>query len=57
MTDDYDISYTYKGLDNNTVYYVRCIGVTVNGMELDTGYVEITVKFENPNTYARIYGT
>ncbi len=57
MTDDYDISYTYKGLDNNTIYYVRCVGVTVNGMELDTGYVEITVKFENPNTYARIYAT
>lgn len=57
LTDDYDISYTYKGMDNNTVYYVRCIGVTVNGMELDTGYVEITVKFENPNTYARIYAT
>ncbi len=57
MTDDYDISYTYKGLDNNTVYYVRCVGVTVNGMELDTGYQEITVKYENPNTYARIYAT
>ena len=57
MTDNYDISYTYKGLDNNTVYYVRCVGVTVNGMELDTGYVEITVKYENPNTYARIYAT
>lgn len=57
MTDSYDISYTYKGLDNNTVYYVRCVGVTVNGIELDTGYVEITVKFENPNTYARIYAT
>lgn len=57
MTDDYDISYTYKGLDNNTVYYVRCVGVTVNGMDLDTGYVKITVKFENPNTYARIYAT
>lgn len=57
MTDDYDISYTYKGLDNNTVYYVRCVGVTVNGMELDTGYVEITVKYENPNIYARIYAT
>ena len=57
MTDNFDISYTYKGLDNNTVYYVRCIGVTVNGMELDTGYVEITVKFENPNVYARLYAT
>lgn len=57
MTDDSDISFTYKGLDNNTVYYVRCVGVTVNGMELDTGYTEITVKYENPNTYARIYAT
>ena len=57
MTDDYDISYTYKGLDNNTVYYIRCVGVTVNGMELDTGYVEITVKYEDPNVYARIYAT
>ena len=55
MTDSFDISYTYKGLDNNTVYYVRCIGVTINGMELDTGYIQISVKFENPNTYARIY--
>ncbi len=57
MTDNYNISYTYKGLENNTVYYIRCAGVTVNGMELDTGYQEITVKYENPNTYARIYAT
>ncbi len=57
MTDSNNISYTYKGLDNNTAYYIRCVGVTVNGMELDTGYVAITVKYENPNTYARIYAT
>ena len=57
LTDDLNINYTYKGLDNNTVYYIRCVGVTVNGMELDTGYIEITVKFENPNQYARLYAT
>lgn len=57
LIDDYNISYNYRGLDNNTVYYIRCIGVTLNGMELDTGYTEITVKFENPNQYARIYAT
>ena len=56
-TDDLEISYTYKGLDNNTIYYVRCVGVTVNGMEIDTGYTEVTVKFENQNDYARIYAT
>lgn len=57
LTDDYSINYTYNGLDNNTSYYIRCIGITVNGMDLDTGYIEITVKFENPNVYARIYAT
>lgn len=57
LTDEYNINYTYNGLDNNTTYYIRCAGITVNGMELDTGYVEITVKFENPNQYARIYAT
>lgn len=57
MMDSFNISYPYRGLENNTVYYIRCLGVTVNGMELDTGFVEISVKYENPNTYARIYTT
>ena len=57
MTDSFNISYPFRGLENNTLYYIRCFGVTVNGMELDTGYVEISVKYENPNTYARIYTT
>lgn len=55
--NEYNVNYTYKGLSNDTVYYIRCTGVTVNGMELDTGYIQISVKYENPNTYARIYAT
>lgn len=57
FNDDTDIHYMYKGLDNNTEYYIRCMGVTVNGMPLDTGYIRISVWYENPNTYARIYTT
>lgn len=57
MTDDANISYTYRGLENNALYYIRCTGITVNGMELDTGYIEINVKYKNPNTYATIYTT
>ena len=57
LTDISNISYAYQGLDNNTSYYIRCAGVTVNGMELDTGYMGITVRFENPNAYARLYAT
>lgn len=55
LYDDVDISYTYRGLESNTHYFFRCIGITVNGMELDTGYVEIHVKYENPSTYSRLY--
>ncbi len=57
QTDALFISYTYRGLSNNTVYRIRCVGVTVNGMELDTGYQDITVRFENPNQYARLYAS
>jgi len=57
LSDSFDISYTYRGLENNTAYYIRCLGITVNGMELDTGYIEVTIKYENPNAYSRIYAT
>lgn len=55
LSDDVSINYVYRGLENNTDYYIRCVGNTVNGMSLDTGYILIGVKYENPNTYARIY--
>lgn len=55
LYDDVDISYTYRGLESNTHYYIRCIGVTINGMALDTGYIEIYVTYENPGTYSRLY--
>lgn len=57
FNDDVNIHYVYRGLENNADYYIRCVGVTVNGMPLDTGYVLIHVRYENPNTYARIYAT
>jgi len=57
LADGDDMEYTYHGLDNQTVYFIRCVGVTANGMELDTGYVEVMVQYEDPNVYARIYAT
>lgn len=53
--DTDNISYSFRGLENGYTYYIRCTGITVNGMELDTGYIRILVKYENPNTYARMY--
>ena len=50
-----NISYVYRGLLNDTTYYIRCTGVTDRGIELDTGYVKIFAKYENSNAYARMY--
>ena len=55
MYDSSAIRYTYKGLDNHTIYYVKCHGITLNGMEIDTGYVQIYTDYKMPSTYGIIY--
>lgn len=50
-----DIIYTYKGLENNTFYYIQCKGITANGMPIDTGKVKIFIKYENTSIYARFF--
>lgn len=39
-------SYTYYGLENMTGYYIRAIGKTKYGFNLDTGYIKIFVKYD-----------
>ena len=54
--DVYDVSepsYIMTGLSNATQYYVRATGKTVNGFELDTGYILFTIKF----TIAQVFST
>lgn len=53
--DSEKMRYTFSGLENTTIYYVRAIGQTSHGINVDTGYQQIFVKFENPNSYAMIY--
>lgn len=55
LDENENISYTYRSLENDSVYYIRATGVTVNGIELDTGYCKISIKFENQDDYARVY--
>ncbi|MDE6608596.1 MAG: hypothetical protein K2K54_12720 [Lachnospiraceae bacterium] len=55
LYDDMYLNYTFRGLESNCVYYLRCTGTTIHGMPLDTGYIEVTVKYETPDTYSRIY--
>lgn len=49
------MSYTFRGLENTKTYYVRAEGTTVNGIPLDTGYIEVYIWYENPSVYARMY--
>lgn len=37
--------YTYYGLENMTSYYIRALGKTVYGFEIDTGCIPIHVKY------------
>lgn len=40
-----DRRHTIYGLNNDTVYYVRAVGQTLHGMNLDTGYIPISVRY------------
>lgn len=55
LYDDMYLNYTFRSPESGRRYYLRCVGVTIHGMPLDTGYVEVTVKYETPDTYARLY--
>lgn len=50
-----NLTYAYKGLSDDKFYYIRAIGSTVNGIQMDTGYIKIFVNYENPEDYKLIY--
>lgn len=50
-----NMNYAYRGLDDDRFYYIRAQGVTVNGIQMDTGYIKIFVNYENPEDYKLIY--
>lgn len=51
--DTTNISYTFKGLDNKSDYYLLCTGSTINGMEISTGEIHVTVSYKDPSDYAK----
>lgn len=55
LYDGNNIKYTYKALENHTKYFIRCSGNTVNGMEVDTGYIQIYTDYKVPSSYGLIY--
>lgn len=44
-------NYTFTGFENATTYYIKVDGVTVNGTEITTGLVQITVTYKRPDLF------
>lgn len=40
-----NLKHTIYGLQNNSIYYVRAIGNTTHGMQLDTDFIQISIKY------------
>ena len=48
------LSYSVSNLSDNRQYYVRATGKTVNGMDLDTSFIPISVNYLSPALYSLI---
>ena len=49
-----NLTYAYRGLEDDKFYYIRAIGSTINGIQMDTGYIKIFVNYENHGKYKLI---
>ena len=45
------LSFTYFGLNDNTTYYILCTGLTVDNINVSTGYAKIVVAYSTPMSY------
>lgn len=43
--DTSDLSHTFQGFSNRNQYAVRAVGKTINGVDVDTGFVTISVTY------------
>lgn len=46
------VSYTFSGFSDQTSYYIRVNGQTIQGTLLDTGLILITVAYTKPNLFS-----
>lgn len=48
------LAYTFSGLSDNTTYYIKVDGLTVNGTQVTTGMVQFVVRYEVPSAFAQL---
>ena len=49
---DDKLSCNINGLLDGNTYFIRAIGETLNGMSLDTGFIEFSVKYIKPSSFS-----
>ena len=50
-----NMNYAFRGFENENFYHIRAVGMTTNGIILDTGYIRIYIKYKNPSDFSNIY--
>lgn len=51
------LSYTFNGFANKQKYTVRAVGKTVNGMDVDTGYIHVSVTYSIRDVFSLLEPT
>ncbi len=46
-----NVTFNFYGLEDNTGYYIKAIGNTVDGTYLDTGYINFTASYITPESF------
>lgn len=46
-----EMAYELKNLENNKGYFLRAVGISLNGIELDTGMIGFSVNYESPTMW------
>lgn len=46
------VSYQFTGFTDRTGYYIRCIGQTAQGTQIDTGFIAITIVYTVPSLFS-----
>lgn len=49
---DNSLSYIFRGMSNDTAYYVELTGETVNDTQITSGLVYFTIRYEQPASFA-----
>ena len=51
---DGELKHTFTSLEDDTIYYFKAIGQTLNGLYIQTDYIYVSVEYEHPEIYSII---